>query len=270
MANMSNLEPAKVKMMPLLKDRYLGDTTGGVLYRERQSIALQYETDRQAVENILPEFYKPADKPIVNVSFVYNTGVDFMKGRGYNLTAFSLSAKHLGERETTEGNFIFVMYENDTLPILNGREMLGIPKLYGDIPPARILPEGSIRCEVSVWGHLLYGIEVTPETKQGDEIISAMNRNLSGVPMLGYKYIHSMEGPPDVYYPIATPSEPMIKELWTGTRGAVYFGEPSEDDVALHKPILDAIKSLKIRKILGVSRSFGSSNLRTDLAKRLV
>jgi acetoacetate decarboxylase len=266
---MSKLEPVKVKIMPLLKGTYLGDRTGGVLYRERQSITLQYETDKQAIENLLPEFYKPTDKPIVNVSFVYNNGVDFMKGRGYNLTAFSLSAKHLGERETTEGNFIVVMYENDTLPIITGRELLGVPKLYGDIPPVRVLPDGRIKCEVSVWGHLLYGIEVTPETKQGDEIINAMNRNPRGAPMLGYKYIHSLEGPPDVYYPIATPSDSVLKELWTGTRGAVYYGEPSEDDVALHKPILDAIKSLKMRKILSVSRSFGSSTLRTDLAKRL-
>jgi len=44
------------------------------------------------------------------------------------------------------------MFEDQTLPILGGREDLGVPKLYADISPARILADGRLRCEASLWG----------------------------------------------------------------------------------------------------------------------
>lgn len=261
-------DPRKVYTMPLLGGMVV-DSKGGIPYRERQIIALQYLTTASNIEKLLPDCYLPGDKPVVTASFAYNDGVDFMKGRGYRIGTVSVSARHEGKRGTTEGGFIVVMYEDDTLPIIAGRELLGVPKLYGDISDPRIMPDGKIRCEVSLWGSLLFGIEVEPESKQPEKVVEAMNQEPRGAPMLGYKYIHAMDGEPDCSYPVATPSDTTYSEVWSGRNGKIFYGDPEEEDVGFHRSILDAVKSLEVRQVLGVSRIYSSSVLRVDLARRL-
>ena len=261
-------DPRKLYSMPLLGGMLL-DSEGGLLYRERQSIALQYLTSSNNIEKLLPDCYLPGEKPIVTTSFVYNDGVDFMGGRGYRIGTVMVSARHEGKDGVTDGRFVVVMYEDDTLPIISGREFLGVPKLYGDISDPRIMPDGKIRCEVSIWGYLLFGIEVELESKQPEHVIEAMNHEPRGAPMLGYKYIHAMDGEPDCSYPIATPSDTTYNEVWSGQRGDIFYGDPKEEDVGPNKTLLDAVKSLEVKQVLGVSRSFSSSLLRIDLAKRL-
>jgi acetoacetate decarboxylase len=261
-------DPRKLYSMPLLGGMIL-DSEGGLLYRERQSIALQYLTSSNNIEKLLPDCYLPGEKAIVTTSFVYNDGVGFMGGRGYRIGTVMVSARHEGKDGVTDGRFVVVMYEDDTLPIISGREFLGVPKLYGDISDPRIMPDGKIRCEVSIWGYLLFGIEVEPESKQPEHVIEAMNQKPRGDPMLGYKYIHAMDGEPDCSYPIATPSDTTYNEVWSGQRGDIFYGDPKEEDVGFNKTLLDAVKSLEVNQVLGVSRSFSSSLLRVDLAKRL-
>jgi acetoacetate decarboxylase len=242
---------------------------GGIPYRERQTIALQYETDSEKISGVLPDCYEPADKPVVTIGFIYNDGVDFLAGRGYNIATVNVSTVFNGSRDNVEGSFSIVMYEDDTIPIIGGRENLGVPKIFADISRPKIYPDGKIRCEASLWGHLLFGIEVKPDRKQPEEVIRGMNMNPRGPPLLGYKYIPSLEGPPDAAYPIATPSDVTYKEHWTGVEGRVYYGDPSHEDVSFNKAILDAVKSLEIKSILGVSRTYSSTLLRGDLAKKL-
>lgn len=87
--------------------------------------------------------------------------------------------------------------------------------------------------------------------------------------MLGYKYIPSFEGPPDAAYPINTPSDSKIEQLWLGQSGHVYFGDPDLTDISFLKGVSDALKALPVHQVLGVSRSHGSSVLRGDLSRRL-
>jgi acetoacetate decarboxylase len=262
-----NAKPRFVHFMPLISG---GFNVESGIYRESQSISIQFETKLNNISKVLPDCYKPTERTVVSASFSYNNGVDFMAGGGYNIGSISVPAKFQGEEDNVEGSYVVVMYEDKTYPIILGREFLGVPKVYGDISPVKILPDGRIRCEVSVWGHLLFGIEVELSSKLSDQVIESMNKDPSGgSPMLGYKYIPSIDGPPDCAYPIATPSDSIIKEIWSGEKGRIYYGEPSWDDVGIHKNILDVIKSLKCGKVVGVSRSFSSYKLRSD-AKRLV
>jgi acetoacetate decarboxylase len=261
-------DPRKVYLMPLLSGLF-GDSTGGVPYREQQMISLQYETERKQVSSILPPCYEATDKPVITASFMYQNGLDFMAGRGYNIGTVMVSARFKGEEDKVEGNFVIVMYEDDTQPIILGREQLGIPKLYGDISPVKSMADGSIRSEVSVWGHFLFGIEVKPDNKQPEKIVNEMNKQPRGPPLLGYKYIHAVDGPPDTSYPVAIPSDASYKQVWTGSQGRIIFGAAMEEDVGFNKRIVEVIKSLKVKNVIRVSRIFRSVLLRQDLAKRL-
>lgn len=231
-------------------------------------MAVQYQTTSEAISALLPDCYQPAEKPTVTVAFIYNDGVEFMAGRGYRIATVMVAARYDGEHDSTEGNYVLVMFEDDTLPIVLGREGLGVPKLYSDISPIRTLPNGHLRCEASLWGNLLFGINVGPLVKQDDSVCSAANER-PRLPMLGYKYIPSLDGPPDAAYPISTPSDVKLEQMWLGESGRVFFGDPDYVDLSFLKRIIDALKTLPVREVTGVSRSRGSSVLRTDLSRRL-
>jgi hypothetical protein len=161
------------------------------------------------------------------------------------------------------------MFEDDTFPIILGRELLSVPKLFANISPIKVLPGGRLRCEASLWGHLLFGIDVGPLVKQDDPVISAANENPRGLPMLGYKYISSLNGIPDTAYPTSTPSDRKLEQMWLGTSGSLFFGNPTAADVSLISSVCDTLKTLPIHQVIGVLRSRGSSVLRVDLSRRL-
>jgi len=257
-----------IYLMPLIGKPWF-NAHGGVAYRERQTLLIQYQTDPKSITKLLPPNFKLTNKPIVTIGFTYSDGVDTFAGRGYGLASISVSATYNGANEQVDGSYSIVMYENETTPIIAGRELLGVPKIYGDLSPPKIYPDGRIRCEVSLWGHLLFGIEVKPDNKQPEKTIVEMNKNPRGLPLLGYKYIHRIDGAADAAYAVATPSDTLYGGLWTGSEGRVYYGDPDESDVGFDKHVLDAIKSLNVERVLGVSRVYSSSVLRVDLAKQL-
>jgi acetoacetate decarboxylase len=215
---------------------------------------LQYETDPDAIPPLLPEPFKPGKSPTVSVLFNDTNGVDFMAGGGYRLAAISVAAQFDGEVGHLDGDYVLVMPENSTLPILTGREWLGMPKIFADISSIRILNDGHLRCEASLWGHMLFGIDIALPLK---------------APAFGYKYIASLDGPPDADYPTIMWNDVSIEELWLGKGGEFYFGNPTENDIGDIKPLLDALKSLAVRKVKQTVHWRGSMVLRNDKNGRI-
>lgn len=260
----------KMNIMPLIMESWGSlREIGAKVYKEVQTVALQFHSDPCIIASLMPDCYQPAEEPIVTVAFIYNDGVDFMAGRGYNLAAVMVKARYDGKLDHVEGNYVLAMFESDTFPIILGREVLGIPKLFAEISPVRMLSGGRLRCEASLWGHLLFGIDVGPFVKQDDSVVSAANANQQDLPLLGYKYIPSQDDIPDADYPVSTPSDGKLEQMWFGTSGDLFFGNPTHTDVSLISSIFDALKILPIHQVIGVSRSRGSSVLRADLSHRL-
>lgn len=263
----SAFEPTSPCFMPLL----LGPVNYCAQhhYRRREVIAVQYTSTLEAIAAVLPECFRPAGPPIVTFAFAYNDGVDFMAGRGYRLGTVLVGARFDGEHDHVQGNYPLVMFEDDTLAIITGREITGIPKLYADFSPIRRLPDGRLRCELSFWGHFLFAIEVDGLNEQEPSVAAAANRQPQ-LPYLGYKLIPSLEGPPDVAYPVVYPIDVTIRELWLGTAGRVYFGDAGEEDISYVSRVVQALRRLPLQQFVGASHSVGSSILRTDLARRLL
>jgi acetoacetate decarboxylase len=264
---MSKKEELFIPMNPLIMGSL--NLYGGIPYPKREIVTLRYNTNKKAIQNILPDCYTSTD-PNVTVSFVYNDGVQDLAYRGYNIATFQVPALYEGEQNTVEGSYSIVMYEDNTTPIIGGREVIGIPKLYSEISPIRLMPDGRLRCEASIYGYLLFGIEVEAGEKQGESVVDAWNAGENVSNLLGYKYVPSLEGPPDCAYPILTPSEICLKELWNGNEGRLYFGDVGVYDVGQHSSVVAALKTLEVNKILGVSHSFSSTKLRVDKAYRLL
>ena len=261
----------EMRMMPLIMGPIARNyREAGAYYREREMLALQYRTDPQAIEPLLPSCFKQRGEPIVTVAFIDNNGVDFMAGRGYRIATAMLQVGFEGKEHRSEGYYPLAMFENDTLPILLGRELLGVHKMFADISSIRVLANGNLRCEASLWGHLLFGIEVGSLTEQDKTVRETAARRAGDLCLMGYKYIPSPDGPADAAYPVSTPSDVKYDQLWLGGSGELFFGEACESDIALTASIIKGLKTLPVVEVVGASRTRGSTVLRVDLSHRLL
>jgi acetoacetate decarboxylase len=240
-----------------------------IQYKQVEVVALQYQTDPEAIRSLLPDCYRPAKNPTVTVVFGYNDKLEFMAGGGYRLAAVQVAAIFDGEQDQVEGDYVLVMFEDQTWPIIGGREDLGIPKLYADITPLTLLPDNHLRCEASLWGHLLFGVDLSPERKQNPVARLAANRMINARPWLGYKYIPSLDGPPDASYPTVSKNDTNVRDLWFSESAKVYYGEARFDDIAYSWLVIDALRSLQVVKFERALHYRGSSVLRYDLSRRL-
>lgn len=263
------IDRSKLNCMPLILGPVKESRLRSV-YTHVETIMLEVETDPEAIPPLLPEPFKPGKSPTATILFGEYNGVDFMAGGGYRFAAISVAAQCDGKDGHFEGSYVLVLPENNTLPIVTGREWLGMPKIYADLSPIRVLGDGHLRCEASVWGHLLFGIDIAPPLKEQNALIcKAASNMLSKTPVFGYKYIASLDGPPDADYPTIMWSDTIIKQLWLGKSGELYIGNLTSQDIGDHLPTFDALKSIPIRKVTQASHSLGSMVLRSDKSGRI-
>jgi acetoacetate decarboxylase len=265
------IDRTKMNLMPLIRGPIWDQKNlPGSVYASVESLMLQYETDPEAIPPLLPDPYKPGKSSIVNVLFSDFNGVDFMAGGGYRLAVVSVEAQFDGEDGHIEGNYALVMPENRTLPIITGREWAGMPKFFTDISSIRKLDDNHLRCEASLWGHLLFGIDIAPPLKSQNALIRKVaSTQATKTPVFGYKYIASFDGPPDADYPTILWTDNSIERLQLGKTGEFYFGDPSEKDIGQFKPIIDALKSLPVREVKQTAYSWGSMVQRNDKIGRI-
>lgn len=239
-------------------------------YAHVESLMLVYETDPDAIPPLLPDPFRPGKLPLVTVLFNDNNGVDFMVGGGYRLAVISVAAQFDGEDGHLEGSYVVVMPENRTLPIITGREWLGMPKFFTDISYIRRMDNGRLRCEASLWGHLLFGIEVSVSPKGQNAIVRrAASARSTKTPAFGYKYIASLNSPPDADYPTVMWSDNKIEHLQLGDAGDFYFGDTTEKDIGDFQPMIDVLKSLPVKSVKQTAYSTGSMVLRNDKNGRI-
>lgn len=265
------IDRTKINFIPLIRGP-LWDLTNVAKanYDHVESLMLVYETDPEAIPPLLPEPYKPGKSPTVTVLFVDNNGVDFMAGGGYRFTAITVAAQFDGKDGHFEGNYALVMPEDHTLPIITGREWLGMPKFFTDISQIRRLEEGHFRCETSLWGHMLFGIDVKVSPKNQNVIVrKAASSRSTKAPTLGYKYIASLNGPPDADYPTVMWTETDLEHLQLGDSGEFYIGSTTENEIGYFQPIIDALKTLPVLKVTQTAYSIGSMVLRNDKSGRI-
>jgi acetoacetate decarboxylase len=264
------LDPYKHYRMPLLLGPMFDyRTIPRLAYPEIDIVAYQYLTQPEAIENVLPECFQPTNEPIVTVFFSQYNGLEFMGGGGYRTATFQVAARFDGENDHVEGDFILVMFEDKTWPILGGREDLGVPKLYADISPMKKMDDGRVRVEASLWGHLLFGLEVDKLRSQTGIIRAIATKRINARPWLGHKYIPSLDGPPDANYPTYTKNDTKIDKLWFGKTGDVRFGHAETEDIGNVKILIEALATLSVVKPIQVLRFIGSTTLRYDQSRRL-
>jgi hypothetical protein len=229
-------------------------------YEDNTAITIIYTTDPESASALLPPGFSVTDPAIVSVSFVMCRGVDFMAGGGYNLVAVNLSATFEGKRDQAVGNFALVLWENEFMPIVVGREVLGAAKLMADIPDAWIRGDRH-GFSVSESGTRLLEGEVSGLTRLNDDALKMMAADTEGQVWMGWKYFPScdLKGA-SLSHATALPARVETKEAWLG-KGELTFHDVPWEKAPMSSRIVSRLKELPILEYQASVLTRGSQDL---------
>jgi hypothetical protein len=149
-------------------------------------MAVSYLTHRAKLEKLLPPGCALRGDPVVTISLSFFKDLYWLAGRGYGIVFVEFPVVYTGKHETISGTFCPTMWEGLPDAILTGREELGFPKLFADIPDLSVnLERGTAGGQASWFGHTFFELEVHGlQETAGDKKLPG-----GGGAQLWYKYM---------------------------------------------------------------------------------
>ena len=241
-----------------------GGKFANVDYPKATTIAVSFLSDAAQLEALLPAGFTLAGEPVVSVSASYTTEIEWLAGRGYNMLGVRIPATFRGAQDEVTGSFLAVLWENLTDPILTGRDELGVPKIWCELPEPEL--EGdSVRISASWLGFRFLDVGISGLVEQSVENLVAQQG--SGAGDLHLKYIPRTAawGEADACYvthiPAATPNK-KITQQWSGN-GDVRFRPARWEDMPTQYNIVNALAALEVIEYrrATMSRTVGGKDL---------
>jgi hypothetical protein len=231
-----------------------------------QWITVSYRTRREQLERLLPPGFALRGEPIVSVSLSYFSNLYWLAGRGYGIVFVEFPTVYAGKNETIAGSFCPVLWEGAPDAIVTGREELGFPKLFADIPDLNVdTGKGVGGGEASWLGFKFFELAVQGlvETVDAEKKLPG-----AGGPALFYKYlprtsIGGREGK-DVAYvttsqpPPGSPSDASpIKfsdanfRRWTAKSGSVKWNRATFQQLPTTFHVVNGLADLDVLEYVG-------------------
>ncbi len=247
---MFKFDPEKQYMMPAHFGPRVGK--GSAKYLDTTTMMVSYLTDKDMLAKYLPEPFEVGPEPIISVSHTVNREIEWLAGGSYNIVGVNAAAIYNGKVDHVEGTFCLVLWENLTDPILTGRELQGIPKIFADITD-HVIFRDEWRGTASYRGHkimdmILKDLKPVPQERM-DAMAQAQQRaGDDGVERgwMGWKYIPNTGKPgAEVSYATLFPTSGGMKEAWTAT-GEVQWNHLTWEQNPTQHHIVNALADLPI------------------------
>jgi acetoacetate decarboxylase len=230
-------------------------------YHDITSMTVPFLTDRDMLAQYLPEPFEVAENALVTVTYACNRNVDFLAGHGYNMVSVSAAVVFNGAQETLEGNFTLVVWENLADPILIGREMQGIPKIYADIEDHSVIA-GDWFTSASHFGHKILDMFVSDLRAPTPEEADVYGKPGEGKdnPM-GWRFLPAVGGFGQGINQFTTfPSKTTLSEMWIG-QGRVDWQHLTWEQNPTQHHIVNALADLPVLVELPAMVARGSADL---------
>lgn len=230
------------------------------------TIAVSFLSDAEQLSALLPAGFSLAGEPVVSVSASYTTEIEWLAGRGYNMLGVRIPATFRGDRDEVSGSFLCVLWENLADPILTGRDELGVPKIWCELPEP-IEEDGVTRISASWLGHRFLDLAVKDPVELSREEISDRQSAQRGAGDLHLKYIPRSGdwGEADACYvthiPAATPNKKILQQ-WSGS-GELCFHHARWEDMPTQYNIVNALADLQVKeyRAASIAKTLGGKDL---------
>jgi 3-hydroxybutyryl-CoA dehydrogenase len=258
---MFNTDPRRAYMMPAhFGPLHLGGKATG-WYRDVTTMVISYVTEREVLQDLLPEPFTVGDEALITVFYARNRDVDWLAGHGYNMISVAANVVFDGVDGPLAGTYSLVIWENLTDPILTGRELQGIPKIYADIPDHSV-DDGVWRCSASHFGNRIVDLSIQQlRTPTAAEIeLDAKNQEGKNNPM-GWRFLPGVGGAGTALSePTLFPSETQIDEVQVG-EGAIKWNHLTWEQNPTQYHIVNRIAALPVLEYRPAVIARGSVNL---------
>ncbi len=230
-------------------------------YHDVTSIFVPYRTDRARLAALVPSPFKLAGEPTLIVAYARNRQVDWLAGRGYNLIEVITPVVFEGEQDRLRGHYTLVIWENLADPILTGREVQGMPKLFAEIPDHNSQHD-EWRTSASHFGHQIVELSVCDKQPLTPQAIEAYTQSQVGNNhWMGWRFIPEVGGYGEILSePTVFPIEQTIRSAWSG-KGQVQWRKLSWEQNPTQYHIVNALADLPILEYLPALITEGSTNL---------
>lgn len=237
------------------------------VYGDMTSICISFETEENMLLKMIPEDFELI-KPAVNIQFAECREVDWMSGGEYRLIQASVPARYVKNKETIDGEYVLVIWENKACPIIGGREEDGMPKIFADIASLRHFGDHWFS-SASYESNTFLKISLDRGRELQEEELKLLNEN-SKTNYFGWRYLPEL-GKAGAALSHATlyPQEVKFYKVWEGEGKAEWLSFDMEMNMLQFRtistmsglPVLKYSKALMMkgaaRLNVGDSRSLG-------------
>jgi len=245
-----------------------GVPAGDTVYDDVTMISIDYLTDEDILRSYLPHPYELEGPPVVTVAYSMNRDISWLAGGNYNIIAVSARATYKGQKDTVSGNYQLVLWENLATPILTGRELQGLPKIYGEIDDHRTF-NGTWKTALSNNGITMMEMEAKGLTKMTPDALNSFSVKHSQMNALGWKYIpNETASAPILSYGTVFPISFRYREVWTAT-GSLEWYPKKWEELPTQAHIVNGLHALPIKEILSCTVSKLSLTLHGSKVRRL-
>ncbi|BBF43762.1 acetoacetate decarboxylase [Lachnospiraceae bacterium KM106-2] len=202
--------------MPVLFGGFEFDPNEGAAALDLSIITFMQETTKEALDDYLPEGFSLVS-PTLIVQYLQLREVDILSGGAYNIVQASLPVHFEGQNDSLDGVLPLVLWENDTIPILGGREYSGMPKIYTDISDLNCT-DGHYFANASFNGNTFFTFDLENLRPCTDQEFSSMKSSYANVNAIGIRYTPKIGAPgADLIQTIVYPQTIIPYEIYTGT-----------------------------------------------------
>jgi len=252
--------------------RYKADGTAWT--REEVSASVHrvwvsFKTSRESLERLLPTGLS-LDRPVVTVAATYLKNLWWLAGRGYNFLSVSIPVTTLPPFEDMMGDFIAVLWENLGDPIITGREELGFPKLWAEIPDLERDSDSALAsaswCGFSFAQVQIRGLveQSRPNAAERPHIVAKYVPRTGNPGAADASYLVTSASPNGTPEPAADPK--VTTRSWAGT-GEVSFNTATFTELPTLFPIVNTLAALEIDTVeaAGLSETEGADIRGADM-----
>lgn len=204
------------------------------------TLTLSASTDADALARLLPHGFAVEEPARLEISLMLLSDIGWLAGRGYNIVVVRIPARWSGE-EAVSGHFVPVLWESMAEPILTGRDELGWPKIFADIP-APVIANGRWRAR-ALW-------EGFPFLAMSADDFAPAESTAAASPMMFHKYAPRTGawGEAEIDYFTVTGADgvaPEVKSVASGA-GQFEFHHARWEDMPTQYPIVNALADLPL------------------------
>ncbi|MEO6151617.1 MAG: acetoacetate decarboxylase family protein [Croceibacterium sp.] len=208
--------------------------------KDAVTLTVSARTDPDLLARLLPPGFVVEAEARIEVSLMVLTNIGWLAGRGYNIAMVRIPARWSG-KESVSGYFVPVVWESMVDPILTGRDELGWPKIFAEIPQPTV-EDGHWRASASWDGFRFLEVSATGFTT-GTQWSPPL-------PMMFHKYVPRTGewGKAEIdYFTVTSPdgSEVKVKSATTGD-GRFAFHRARWEDMPTQYPIVNALAELPL------------------------